>query len=133
MNILRKIKINSLGMYEFTKSEKKLLNFIKDNMLNLKQVTLKDHPNYIFYFNDKKELIFELHLINNWFSVNHKIIWKVFRDKLNYNHQETNILIKDIVEQVYKLNITSRIQIFQNDVLIEQAYKQQLNEYSKEN
>jgi len=133
MNILRKIKINSLGMYEFTKSEKKLLNFIKDNMLNLKQVTLKDHPNYIFYFNDKKELIFELHLINNWFSVNHKLIWKVFRDKLNYNHQETNILIKDIVEQVYKLNITSRIQIFQNDVLIEQAYKQQLNEYSKEN
>src|SRR6478735_6956814 len=39
-----------------------LIKFIQENMLNLKQVSLKDFPNYIMYYNDKNEKIFQQNL-----------------------------------------------------------------------
>src|SRR6478735_2045338 len=103
MNIIRKIKINSLGMYEFNDSEKELVNFIKENMLNLKQVKLKYYPISNFYFKDDK-YIFQHNFKSNDFYVNDELIWEVFKTKFGYNYQEIYNLIKGIVEQAYKLS-----------------------------
>src|SRR6478735_6283393 len=89
MNIIRKIKLESLRYYVCKDNkEKELFEFIKDNLLNLKQVSLKDFPDYIFYFKDDNCIF----------------IWKVFETKFGYNYQEIQKLIKGIVEQAYKLS-----------------------------
>src|SRR6478735_5117708 len=126
MNIIRKIKINSLGMYEFNDSEKELLEFIKENMLNLKIIELKNYPDYIMYFNDKGENIFQQDLKTPWFYVRYNLIWKVFETKFNLNYKETSNLIKGIVEQAYKLQgVTPFFESKFYDKLVEQAYKLQ--------
>src|SRR6478735_7507438 len=102
-NIFRKIKLNDLGFYECNDIEKELLNFIKDNFLNLKQVILRDYPNYIFYFKDDK-CIFQHTFKSNNFYVRYSFIWKVFEIKFNYNYHEISNLIKDIMKYAYKLN-----------------------------
>ena len=119
MNIIRKIKINSLGMYEFNDSEKELCEFIIYNMLNLKQVELKEYPNYIMYFNDKEENIFQHNFKYNNFYVNNELIWSVFETKFDYNYKETSNLIKGIVEQTYKLqDITPIANRFVNRIFL---------------
>jgi len=102
MNILRKIKINSLGMYEFSESEKELFEFIKENILNLKQVQLEKYPDYLFYFKDDK-CIFQQDLKFYWFGVSYKLLWSVFENKFGYKYNETRDLIKDIVKEAYKI------------------------------
>jgi len=123
MNIIRKIKLNSLGMYEFNDSEKELYEFIKDNFLNLKQVILRDYPNYIFYFKDDK-CIFQHTFKSNNFYVRYSFIWKVFEIKFNYNYHEISNLIKDIMKYAYKLNeIKPKIIGYVNWDKVEQFYK----------
>jgi len=127
MNIIRKIKINSLGMYEFNDSEKELFYFIKENMLNLKQVKLEKYPNYIFYFKDDK-CILEQDLNCDWFGVRYLDIWEIFQYKFNYNYKETKQLIKSIIEQAYKLNgVILLAGSFTPILEVELAYKLSMN------
>src|SRR6478609_1380588 len=76
MNIIRKIKINSLGMYEFNDSEKELFKFIKENLLNLKPIVKFDGENdsRVVYYKEKN-LIFYYYTngINNSIYINEKI------------------------------------------------------------
>jgi len=132
MNILRKIKINSLGYYKYNNSEKKLLYFIKENMLNLKIVELKNYPDYIMYFNDKGENIFQQDLKTPWFGVNYDLIWGIIEKKFNYNYYQTRDLIKDVIEQAYKLNEVRLLTGFFTPILeVEQAYKHSMNNNTK--
>src|SRR6478735_4102556 len=99
MNIIRRYKLHILNIEYLTEKELKdlniifneinyckenyeLINFIYNNMLNLKQVELKEYPNYLFYFKDDK-CIFCHHLKYNWFYVNDDLIWSVFKNKFN--------------------------------------------------
>src|SRR6478735_3307862 len=103
MNIIRKIKLERLGYYNCKNNkEKELFEFIKEKLLNLKQVILKYYPDYIMYFKDDK-CIFEQNLNSSWVYVNYHLICYIFETKFNYNHKETKQLIKSIVEQTYKL------------------------------
>src|SRR6478735_3168643 len=121
MNIIRKYKL-SLLKYDFlTKKELEDLNiifkevkyckenfelieFIYNNILNLKQVKLKEYPDYIMYFNDKNKNIFQRDLKYKDFYINDELIWSVFENKFNLNYKETRQLIKNIAEQTYKLS-----------------------------
>jgi len=77
-----------------------LISFIQDNMLNLKTVK---YTNYIFYFNDKGENIFQQGLNSTYFGVNNELIWKVLKERFNYLFHEISELIKSIVEYCYNL------------------------------
>jgi len=104
MNIIRKIKLNQLGYYEFKDSEKELSEFIKENLLDLKEIKLEHKLNsVIMYFNNKDENIFQYHLNSNNFYFRLDYIGEVFEKKFNYNFQQTTTLIKNIMEQTYKL------------------------------
>jgi|SRR6478735_6794919 len=95
MSIIRKIKLNSLGYYEFNDSEKELVEFIKNNILNLTEVTSEKYPNTIFYFKNK-ELYYEYNLNSKQFSFNKYDIWdNVFNFKYN---------ISNIFEKILKIN-----------------------------
>jgi len=120
MNIIRKYKLSLLKYDSLTKKEVEdlniifkevkyskenfeLINFIYNNLLNLKQVKLVKYPEYLFYFKDDN-CIFKKDLYSSWLGVNSDLIWKVFETKFGYNYQEIQKLIKGIVEPVYKLN-----------------------------
>src|SRR6478735_812592 len=72
---------------KYSKENYKLINFIYNNMLNLKQVKLKEYPDYIFYFKDDK-CIFEHDLNSYWISFNDDLIWYIFEIKFNLNYEE---------------------------------------------
>jgi len=98
MNIIRKIKLNSLGYYKFKDSkEKKLFKFINDNLLNLYSINYHDS---IIYLKDDN-IIFEHYLNFNWFEVNPSI-WNYLQNIIN--NEETVNLIKFIAKEYYNLN-----------------------------
>jgi len=103
MNIIRKIKLESLGYYKFIDIEKELVCFINDNFLNLVKVTFLEYTDYIFYFKENK-LIFEYDLDENWIQLNESI-WSVFITKFDYKYEEIRDLIKDIVKYYYNLYV----------------------------
>src|SRR6478735_255589 len=103
MNIIRKIKLESLGYYKFIDIEKELVCFINDNFLNLTKVTFLEYTDYIFYFKENK-LIFEYDLDENWIQLNESI-WSVFITKFDYKYEEIRDLIKDIVKYYYNLYV----------------------------
>jgi len=73
MNIIRKIKLESLGYYQCKDiKEKETFEIIRNNFFNLKKVVL---PNYnsIFWFKDDT-LIFEHDLIFNMININKNLI-----------------------------------------------------------
>src|SRR6478735_9095414 len=120
MNIIRKYKIHLLNIEDltekkltdlniifksvnYTKENFEVINFIYNNMFNLKQVKLKEYSNDIFYFKDDK-IIFIYHLKDNFFSFNYYLIWRVFQDKFKYSRDKTSGLIKCIIEDAYNLS-----------------------------
>src|SRR6478735_7945980 len=120
MNIIRKYKIHLLKYDSLTEKEVEDLNiifnhikyckenyeiieFIYNNLLNLKLVRLKNYPNYNYWVKDDK-IIFEHNLKDPWFGVRQDLIWSVFETKFGYNYHETSDLIKDIVKEAYKFN-----------------------------
>ena len=147
MNIIRRYKIHLLKYDALTEKEltdlntifksvkyckenEEVINFIYNNLLNLKQVKLYNYPDYIMYFNDKNENIFQQSLKSNYLYTK-LLIWSVFKDEFGYNGQETRKLIKGIVEQAYKLSgITTDWQFSRFFNIVEEVYKQQ-NEYNK--
>src|SRR6478735_8242485 len=119
MNIIRKYKLHILKYDSLTKKEVDdlniifkfvkyckenfdLINFIYNNILNLKQVSLKYYSISNFYFKDDK-YIFQHDLKSDYLYINNDLIWVVFKNKFNYNYQEICDLIKRIVEEAYKL------------------------------
>jgi len=118
MNIVRKyklslIKYNSLTEKElvdlnlifnyvkYCKENEEIINFIYNNLLNLKQVKLLEWSNREFWFKEDK-CIMELNS-DNCFGINYKLIWYVFETKFNYNLLQIRDLIKFIVINHYKL------------------------------
>ena len=131
MNIIRKIKLNSLGYYQFTVEEQELFKFIKRNLLNLKEVQLDKYTNRKFWFKYNK-LIMEYNLNHNRFGVNYNLIWLVLEDKFGYSFLESENLIIDIMKNIYKFHKITR-PLFNGESKcceIEKVYK---NEYNKKN
>src|SRR6478735_2456333 len=84
MNIIRKIKIEKLGYYKFTESEKELVNFIKD------------YSNYKFYYKNNnfilythipsKNLYISTNIVNKLYLYSNDIeICNLFTNILNIN------------------------------------------------
>lgn len=93
MNIIRKIKLESLGYYTCKDdAEKDLFQFIHDNLLNLKEVELKEYSNYKFWFKDDK-CIYDLDIDNNEYHFSTYIV-NLFKYKFNIDIR--NILNKSI-------------------------------------
>lgn len=102
MNIIRKIKLEKLGYYQYINNEEKeLFIFVKENLLNLKKVKLKDYSSKIFYFKDNNCIFIYDNKINN-FNFKYKF-WLIFINNFNYTNKETKEILKSIVIYHYKL------------------------------
>jgi len=120
MNIIRKIKINSLGMYEFNDSEKELVEFIKENMLNLTEVKSNKYTDETFYFKNNK-FVFSILKLKNvvYVYINNHLIYEYFADflELEYEYEIYNLII-DIIEYYYKISIFDITIMYKDDCYI---------------
>lgn len=112
-NIVRKIRLSKLGCYNFKSiKEKELFEFVDKNLLGLKIVKLKGYTyhNFIMYFNNKDIHILQHNLENNYLYVSDELIWSVFKKEFGCNDDEIKHIIKNVMEQMYKIkNILPKI------------------------
>jgi len=91
VNIIRKIKLEQLGYYKFTDSEKELVNFLIDNIQNL---TIS---NNMFLKNDRVIFYHD--------SLHIKIpytIWYKLQIEYKFNYNEINNVLKFFIYQYYE-------------------------------
>jgi len=146
MNIIRKYKIHLLNketlikkevddlnnIFEIVKYSKEnydLIDFIYNNFFNLKELKLKEYSNIIFYLNKDDKFVFENDLNVEWFFVRDNLIWSILENKFNYKKYEIIDLIKDIFEDIYKIDKIKPIKLtITSPNIIEELY---INEYNK--
>lgn len=123
-NIVRKIKLSKFGSYLIKDNEKELFDFIEHNLMGLKSVELKRYPDYIMFFNNENENVFQYNILLNTLYVNTDLIWKILYRKFQYNADEIDLLISNIVKQAYKLNdVVFTIVMRDVPFQVKQAYK----------
>jgi len=140
MNIVRKMKLNNLGYYQFTEKESIELNiifkfvenitenyneidYIYNTFLNLKEWNIYTKWHSTFYFNDKQECIFEEDH-NHQTTYIKRSLFKKFHI-FGYNYDQTKTLISLLLEAFYNikhLSIANRMDVLYN--LIEETYKE---------
>lgn len=89
MNIIRKIKLNSLGNYQFTDKEKEIVEIIENNFKNL-----------IIENNDYKNNIDIVFSYNEYYLYVTSKYWELLENISSYI--ETESIIKDICLYYYK-------------------------------
>lgn len=104
MNIIRKIKLNSLGCYNFKPEENDLIEFVKDNLLGLKLMFDKKVNNNYYVNNNDREIIRYCMLYNDLY-INYALIWNKFKTKFKLDDSDIEILMKDIVVKCYNIKI----------------------------
>lgn len=125
-NILRKIRLNKLECYQTKDNEKVLFDFIEDNILNLLKRKLDEYPYAEFYFNlNKCIFLHNKYSKTVYISVN---IWNEFQIKYNFDSDEIESMIKNIINNHYKINNVKISQTNDNTLqIIENKYKFRYN------
>jgi len=143
MNIIRQYKIHLIfncltekeisdlntifKFIEFHKKNYDLIDFIYNNLLNLKEIHLDEYPNHIFWFNEDR-VILEYYPKKNYVGVRYNI----FPSESYQKTQENNFLIKKVLMEFYKINDVVVERLFTRDIyFIEDSYRFQINEYNK--
>lgn len=123
-NIVRKIRLNKLGCYDFKSvKEEKLSKFIEKKLMKLIIVKLKNYPKYIMFFNRQGKNIFQYDLKYNDLHVS-GFVWEVLEIEFEYDFLEIRYLINDVMEKTYKMKETRPTKYFYLDPnSIEDAYK----------
>lgn len=126
INIVRKILLNRLGTYVVKTKERKLFEFVENNLMGLKAVELIKYPKFVMYFNRDGKNIFQYNLEDNDLYVNNTLIWSKFQPYFGYDYNETSEIINNVIEKVYKIKNTKIfcLELFAIDV-IERLYLNQ--------
>jgi len=76
------------------------------------------YPNWVYYFNNDNNCIFEYNTKNGDFWCNYKKYWTIFYEKFGFNYNQIKYLTKDMVENHFKLKrITPLYQQFDENGL----------------
>lgn len=112
-HIVRKIQLSKLGSYQIKDNEKTLFEFVENNLLNLKSIKSIKNIDCIHYFNNKKENILTYNSKNKILEINFLLVWKYLIIGSN-NVIEAKEFIKNIIKQVYKMDITKVVLVEAN-------------------
>src|SRR6478735_11261506 len=102
MNIVRKIKLESLGYYVCKdNNEKELFKFIKDNFYDLEKVEITKFGNNIIYYIKNNAIIFSENS-NSYYliKINPSLIWWELENRFKFNYNETRELLSLIVKDI---------------------------------
>ena len=122
MNIIRKYKLYRLGII-VDNDCLNIIKFIEDNILNLEKFLDPDYPSFIFYMKDGKCYL-EYDTKNQYLYIRYEGIWDVFYKQFKLGDTEIQQIMKDIVEDHYKLKVkTTRLLSFLFRQKVEDHYK----------
>ena len=71
---------------------------------NLKKYESAENPNFIFYRNEKGDILAEQNLKNGNIWLHNEQLWSIFNDKYERNNYKTQSVIKSLLETHFKLN-----------------------------
>jgi hypothetical protein len=89
-----KVLIQEIRKSRLKPEELWFIDFIKD----LEEVKSEDYPDSIFFKKDG-EVVFEHDLKDNTLWCHYYKIWSVFEDEFGINYVESQLLIKNVVEE----------------------------------
>lgn len=100
-NIVRKLKLDNLNLYDVDDIEKKVIQFIKTDIFNLQVKYVDNMPEYIYYVKDEKYVL-EYNIKLNFVFVNKQIfdMFYIF----GYNDKDIRSMLKVILEYKYNMN-----------------------------
>ena len=100
MNIIRKYKLYQLGII-VDNDCLNIIKFIEDNVLNLTEF---NDPDFVFYMKGDINM-FQYDIKNQYLHVRHEGLWSIFHNQFNLESSEIEQIMKDIVEDHYKLKV----------------------------
>jgi|SRR6478735_7969070 len=103
MNIIRKIKLNKLGYYNFSEEELKIVELYEKYFTDLTKVKIN---NVTYYFKSKK-FIMRYDVMNFYPDINNEISQYVMTNFINLEYFNKVDLISKIIGEILKVKITS--------------------------
>jgi len=84
----------------------------------------KKYPDWIFYFNENNNCIFQYNTKNGYFWCNYELYWNIFYENFNFNYIIVRDLTKDMAENHFNLKeITPFIYFYQYLEVVENHFK----------
>jgi len=122
MNIIRKIKLNQLGYYQFSDLENELLCLIKETFSDLKKVNLPEYKTSTYFYYKYNIFICRYSESLKYFDVNYEIFWSILELKFQICEMDIINILKYICS-IY-LNI---LDVDEIDYITYTIYKQYQN------
>ena len=121
-NLYRRYKISQLLDEPLLGKDKEIIEFILDKIKDL--TIFIDDKNRHNYMNSKGEFIFEQDEKNDRLWVRYHDFWSVLEDKYSLNIDDTQYIIKGMVETTYKMKVgTPLLFNLRLSRLVETTYK----------
>ena len=84
----------------------------------------KKYPEWIFYFNENNNCIFQYNTKNGYFWCNYELYWNIFYENFNFNYIIVRDITKDMVENHFKLKgITPKFSSISLYFMVENHFK----------
>ena len=103
MNIIRKYKLYRLGI-PIDNDCLKIIKFIESNVLNLTEFKDPVYPDFVFYMKGDINML-QYNIKYKEVHVRYEGLCSVFSKQFNLEDTEIQQIIKDIVEEHYKLKV----------------------------
>lgn len=120
MNFIRKLKLNSLGQYEFTEKEYKDIYFIKElfvhtelnfekinhvqKLINLNNIKYTKDNEWICFFDNEDYLYFLYNIKHEHLYWDHDKIEIIFKNNYKLTSFRMNFIIEILFQQTYGYN-----------------------------
>jgi len=90
----RNIQLSKLGIGELDDDEKKIYNFLVDNLSNLQTFISDKNPDELFFGKSRESIVLIYDSKNETLHIDYVKIWSFFRDDLLMERSYIEILIK---------------------------------------
>jgi hypothetical protein len=119
-NLYRRYKISLITDEGITDTEKEIVEFILDK---IKDLTIFADDNFHNYLNSVGECIFQHDNEYVVLWVKFKGFWEYLRIKYSFSDYNIQVIIKDIVENVYSIKVKTTMLTMSRLLDIENVYK----------
>ncbi len=129
MNLVRKYKISKILNQPLEGVDNEIILFIKGWLKDLIPFKYDEYPDTIFYMSKEGLYVLEQDYEHNKFWIRYKSFWGVLSTKYLIDYDDTQLLLKFMIEEVFKNHITSDMYFSYDQSIasrIEEAFKTEL-------
>jgi len=102
----RNIALAKLGIGDLNFRERRVYNFLKDNLLDLNCYKTKDYPSVYFFGKSETSIVLEYHFIVDYLCINYNDIWSYFV-YMNIEEEDIKSLIRWWIKDTINIHTTN--------------------------